>query len=106
MDILHAIVNHQTFGRGEVVQFNDDVISVSFSNLTGKKKFLFPSAFHEHLTLENESLNLEMIEFLKQNHLLLAAEQQRVERADRIAQFRADSIEKANVSAKSKKKKK
>jgi len=55
--------------------------------------------------LEDGSLNTEMAEFLKQNNILIEAEQQRVERADRIAQFRASSIEKAIGSPKSKKKK-
>lgn len=106
MDLMHATVRHQTFGQGEIVQLSNDVVSVSFENHPDKKKFLYPGAFHEHLTLQNESLHTEMAELLKQNNILVAAEQQRVERADRIAQFRADSIEKANVSAKSKKKKK
>ena len=106
MDIMHATVRHQTFGQGEIVQVNDDVVSVSFQNHPERKKFPFPGAFDTHLTLENEALHAEMAELLRQNNLLVAAEQQRVERADRIAQFRADSIEKANVSAKAKKKKK
>jgi len=105
MDLIHAIVLHKTFGRGEILEVGDDVITMSFSKPYGKKKFLFPSAFSEHLTLEDDSLNAEMAEFLKQSHILLKAEEQRVERANRIAQFRADSIEKANGSSKSKKKK-
>ena len=105
MNLLHAIVHHQTFGQGEVIQLSDDVISVSFSKPHGKKKFLFPTAFYQYLTLVDIPLNVEMDEYLKQNRQLLEAEEQRVERANRIAQFRADSIEKANGSAKSKKKK-
>ena len=80
------------------------VIIISFSKPYGKKKF-FPTAFYQHLALEDGSLNTEMAEFLKQNNILIEAEQQRVERADRIAQFRASSIEKAIGSPKSKKKK-
>ncbi|MEA5048130.1 MAG: hypothetical protein VB034_05895 [Eubacteriales bacterium] len=105
MNLLHGVVRHKTFGQGEIVQIGDDVIAVSFSKPYGKKKFLFPTAFYQHLTLEDESLNIEMVEFLKQNHILIEAEQQRVERADRIAQFRASSIEKAIGTPKSKKKK-
>lgn len=83
---------------------DNDVIIISFSKPYGKKKFIFPTAFYQHLTLEDVPLNSEMDEFLKQNHILIEAEEQRVERANRIAQFRADSIEKAN-EIKSKKKK-
>ncbi len=105
MNLLHATVHHQTFGPGEIVEIGDDVISVSFGKPNGKKKFLFPTAFRQHLTLESESLNAEMVTLLEQNHIQIAAEQQRAERADRIAQFRANSIEKANGSTKQKKKK-
>ena len=106
MNLLHATVHHQTFGQGEIIETGDDVISVSFNKPYGKKKFQFPGSFHQHLTLDNESLNEEMVEFLKQNLLLNNAIQQRAERADRIAQYRANSIEKANEATKSKKKKK
>ena len=105
MNLLHATVRHQAFGQGEIVEMGEDVISVSFAKPYGKKKFLFPGSFQQHLTLENESLNSEMVHFLEQNNLQLAAQQQRAERADRIAQCRANSIEKANGSPKSKKKK-
>ncbi len=104
MDLLHAIVHHKTFGQGEVMNVGDDVIIISFSKPYGKKKFLFPNAFYQHLTLEDVLLNSEMGEFLKQNHILIEAEEQRLKRVNRIAQFRADSIEKAN-EIKSKKKK-
>ncbi|MDD4312486.1 MAG: hypothetical protein PHW41_08395 [Eubacteriales bacterium] len=105
MELLHAIVHHETFGRGEVIEMNNDVISASFPKPYGKKKFVFPTAFNQHLTLEDASLSAEMAEILKQNHILVEAEEQRIERANRMAQYRADSIEKANVSSKSKKKK-
>jgi len=104
MDLLHAVVHHKTFGQGKVMDVDNDVIIISFSKPYGKKKFIFPTAFYQHLTLEDVPLNSEMDEFLKQNHILIEAEEQRVERANRIAQFRADSIDKAN-EIKSKKKK-
>jgi transcription elongation factor GreA-like protein len=107
MNLLHAVVHHQTFGQGEVIQLSDDVVSVSFPKPHGKKKFLFPTAFYQHLTIEDDSISSEMVEVLKQNHILVEAEEQRVGRANRMAQFRADSIEKANgVKAKAKPKKK
>ena len=106
MELLHATVRHQTFGQGEIIETGEDVISVSFSDPYGEKKFPFPSSFGQHLTLEDDSLNAEMTEFLKLAQIQVAALQQRAERADRIAQYRANSIEKANEAAKSKKKKK
>lgn len=105
MNLLHASVHHQTFGQGEIMEINDDTISVSFNKNTGRKKSLFPSSFSQHLTLDNELLNQEMIEFSKQNHIQVTEQQQRAERSDRIAQFRANSIEKAAGLPKSKRKK-
>lgn len=105
MNLLHAIVRHQTFGQGEVIQLSDDVVSVSFPQPHGEKKFQYPSAFHSHLTIEDNSIRTEMAEVLHQSHILIEAEEQRVGRANRMAQFRADSIEKANKSTKTKKKK-
>ena len=106
MNLLHAVVRHPTFGLGEVIQVSGDVISVVFPEPYGEKKFPFPNVFHQHLAIEDNSLNAEMVEVLKQNHILAEAEEQRVGRANRIAQFRADSIEKANgAKAKQKKKK-
>ena len=106
MNLLHATVSHPTFGQGEIIETGEDVICVSFSEPFGKKKFPFPGSFDQHLTLENESLSAEMIAFLKQNHIEITALQQRAERADRIAQCRANSIERANELTKVKKKKK
>lgn len=106
MDLLHATVRHQTFGQGEIIETGEDVISISFNEPYGEKRFPFPGSFDQHLTLENESLRAEMAEHLKQAQIQVAALQQRAERADRIAQYRASSIEKANETAKSKKKKK
>ena len=105
MNLLHAIVRHQTFGQGEVIQLSDDVVSISFPQPHGEKKFQYPAAFHSHLTIEDDSIRTEMAEVLHQSHILIEAEEQRVGRANRMAQFRADSIEKANKSTKTKKKK-
>jgi len=105
MNLLNAIVHHQTFGRGEITQQENDMVSVSFPKPYGKKKFLFPGAFHLHLVLEDETLISEMNEVLQQDHLQIAAEQDRAERSERIARFRATSVEKATVAKKTKKKK-
>jgi hypothetical protein len=105
MNLIHAIVQHQTFGRGEVVQQDEEMISVSFPKPVGKKKFLYPSVFLQYLTLEDGPLSAEMKDTLIQNNLLIVEEQQRVERSKRIAHFRAKSVEKSKESIKRKKKK-
>ena len=105
MNLLHAIVRHQTFGQGEVIQLSDDFVTVSFPQPHGEKKFQYPTAFSSHLTVEDDSIRTEVAEVLRQSNMLIEAEEQRAERANRMAQFRADSIEKANKSTKAKKKK-
>jgi hypothetical protein len=105
MNLLHAIVQHQTFGRGEVVQQDEEMISISFPKPVGKKRFLYPSSFLQYLTLEDGLLSDEMKNTLAQNNLQFVEEQQRAERSKRIAHFRAISVEKSKVTAKSKKKK-
>jgi len=106
MSFLHATVQHKTFGQGEIVQLNDDVVCVTFAKPYGKKKFLFPTAFSEYLSLEDKALKAEMAKELKQSKLLIAAEQQRAERSERIARYRANAAEKATAASKAKKKKK
>jgi len=83
------------------------MISVSFPKPYGKKKFLFPGAFGDHLALTDEALLAEMNEILQQKHIQVVAEQVRVERSERIARYLTDSAEKATrAKAASKKKKK
>ena len=81
MNLLHAIVHHQTFGQGEVIQVSDDFVSVSFPQPHGEKKFQYPAAFSSHLTIEDDSIKSEMAEVLRQSHLQIEAEEQRVGRA-------------------------
>lgn len=104
MELIHAIVHHNTFGQGKVMQIKDDVVSISFDKPYGRKKFLFPAAFVQHLKLEDESLRSEMKEVLRQNQATISAELERTERSDRIARFRANSIEQSQKALKQKKK--
>jgi hypothetical protein len=104
MELIHAIVQHPVFGQGEITHLDNEMVSVTFAKPYEKKKFLYPSAFQAHLTLADESLRSEMELFLHENHVLIAAAQERAERSDRIARFRASSVEKAASSTKSKKK--
>ena len=106
MDLLHAVVLHQKFGKGEVVQLSEDVISVSFPKPYGKKKFIYPTVFHHHLTLEDEALSSEMKQVIKEQTLINAAKQKRIERSERIARFCANAEEKAAEAQKPKAKKK
>ena len=103
MDLLHAIILHQVFGRGEIVEQDGEMISVTFAKPYGKKKFLFPEAFQQHLSLEDGALQSEVDKMLEKSNLLLIKEQARAERSERIARYRASSVEKSKANKKTKK---
>ncbi|MEN6339038.1 MAG: hypothetical protein ABFD03_02805 [Clostridiaceae bacterium] len=103
MDMIHAAVEHKVFGVGKVTKLAYDVLSVHFPAPYGDKKFMYPGAFVDHLTLCDPVLIEEMNEVLTQHHLLIAQAQDRVDRAERIARFRADSASKAKKPPRAKK---
>ncbi len=49
MDIVKKTVRHKTFGKGEICELRDDIITVIFDSTV--RKFVFPDAFREHLFL-------------------------------------------------------
>lgn len=105
MNLLHTFVQHQVFGRGEILQQDEEMVTVSFDKPYGKKKFLFPASFQDHLKLENEALLTEMSAVLEDANNQIAADQERAERNERIARFRANASEQALKASKAKKKK-
>jgi len=95
MNLLHVFVEHSVFGKGEITQYTSEMITVDFSKPHGQKRFLYPSAFSKHLTLCDAALIPELETELKSYNMGIAAAQDRVDRAERIARFRADSTAKA-----------
>lgn len=82
MNLLNEQVKHEMFGKGSVVEYTDSYIEVDFPD--GKKRFVFPDAFGEHLILENskiasrvESLKKEILQERHKEELEL--ERQRIE---------------------------
>lgn len=49
-------VYHKTFGQGAVIDQDGDVLTISFNQ--GNKKFLYPDAFVEHLTVIDTNTDL------------------------------------------------
>ncbi len=82
MKLLNEQVKHDMFGKGSVVEYTDSYIEVDFQD--GKKKFVFPDAFGEHLILQNSKIASRVAalkkEIMKERHKEeLELEQQRME---------------------------
>jgi len=95
MNVLNATVNHTVFGTGKITQQDGNILSVTFPKPYGKKKFLYPNAFVKHLTLCDASLLPAMEKELLAHRMQIVEEQDRQDRAERIARFRAESTAKA-----------
>jgi hypothetical protein len=106
MDVLHVTVKHAKFGEGQVTQQENSTLTVAFPKPYGEKKFLYPNAFAKHLSLCDTSLRPEMEKELRSHRMKIAESQERMERAERMARFRADSTAKAKKKPRAKAKKK
>ncbi len=53
MNMLNKQVIHKNYGKGKVVEHNDDYIEINF--VTGNKKFIYPDAFGKFLTLTDKT---------------------------------------------------
>lgn len=47
IDLINKEVIHQTFGRGNVVKYDESYIKISFES--GNKRFIFPDIFRKHI---------------------------------------------------------
>lgn len=59
MKLYGEVVKHKFFGRGKIVEFANNYVTVLFDESKEKKKFAYPTAFGSFLELGNKS-------FLKQ----------------------------------------
>jgi len=57
MELIGEIVKHKAFGRGQVIEFINNNVTVLFDESKEEKRFLYPSAFGEFLQLENKTLS-------------------------------------------------
>jgi len=106
MDVKNEAVRHAVFGAGKITRQNGNIITVAFPKPYGEKKFLFPDAFATHLTPCKASLKPEIEKELRARRIEIAAEHERIERAGKIARFRADAAAaKANKKTREKAKK-
>ena len=94
MNVLNITVKHEVFGIGRITEQEEDIITITFPKPYGKRKFLYPNAFLQHLTLCDASLTPEMEQELQLHHIQIKVEQNRVDHADRMARYRAASTSK------------
>lgn len=55
MELCGEIVTHKIFGRGLIVKFTNNHVTVLFDESKAEKRFIYPSAFGAFLELENKS---------------------------------------------------
>lgn len=59
--LIGQAVSHRTFGKGVIQSQTPSVVSVLFA--AGEKRFSYPDAFQEHLTLRDTALQQELSAF-------------------------------------------
>lgn len=81
MNILNKTVRHRTYGEGTICSFEDNVVAVRFG--TAVKKFIYPDAFKDYLTItESESrqyIEKKLLELEEENRLKREQEEKEAE---------------------------
>lgn len=88
MNILHENVRHTIFGKGEIIAQSDSTVTIRFLDRNDEKKFLYPQAFDQFLTLSNPELLPELESELSVLRVHAMEEQKRIEaakQAERLA---------------------
>src|SRR5690625_7252228 len=52
MNLLNEKITHETFGTGNVVEQDENIITVDFED--GNRKFVYPDAFGKFISLKDE----------------------------------------------------
>ena len=68
MQIVGEKVIHKVFGKGIVIDYKDDHISVYFNKITDEKKFVYPDAFEKFLTFESSDLQDRALAILSEKN--------------------------------------
>ncbi|MDS9471431.1 malate synthase [Sporosarcina pasteurii] len=90
MNLINEEITHKVFGEGNIVEHEGSIITVDFNE--GIKKFVYPDAFREFITLNDRDTAKSLKEiFLKKEKKKKALERERAEEQERLAlerQFR------------------
>lgn len=95
MNLIDKQVMHKSFGKGSIVDQNDEFVTINFDNET--KKFIFPDAFGQFLKLEDETANDTLKEAIvefeeKQEELVKQREEEQAQRV--LEQQRVNELKK------------
>ncbi len=90
MNMINKQVIHKSYGKGKIIEHNDDYIEINF--VSGNKKFIFPDAFGPFLTLTDKTAadSVDKIKQKKENELkAIEAELQKEKDAQQQTLIRA-----------------
>lgn len=55
MELCGEVVKHKVFGKGQIIEFENNYVTVLFDESKAEKKFTYPTAFGSFLVLESKS---------------------------------------------------
>lgn len=91
MNLADKKVVHETFGKGNVVNYNDSYIKINFES--GNKKFIFPDAFRKYITFTDQRATDLVRKKIQQKEEKLKKEELILEREKALEQKRQDLLE-------------
>lgn len=77
MDLTNKQVVHKIFGKGSIVDWNDDYVVVNFKS--GSKEFVYPDAFEKYLTIVDKRAANSVDKILEKLEIEREIEEQRIE---------------------------
>lgn len=83
MELLNMQVKHKVFGTGKVTDQVDTYVEVNFAD--GKRRFVYPDAFGEFLTLLDEEVAEEVAIIKEETEREQRIEEERIAREQKIA---------------------
>ena len=84
-NIIGQTVLHKAFGKGEICDFTNNIIKISFQ--TGEKDFVFPDAFELYLKAADENFHKYVKTLIKEKKIQEEnekAEKHRIERENAL----------------------
>lgn len=78
-DLKNLKVKHSVFGVGVITEISDNYLIIKFA--TRESKFVYPDAFEKFIIADDEAVQAEIIEEIKNKKLAAEAQQQAAEEA-------------------------
>ncbi|MGI6182185.1 MAG: hypothetical protein ACOYIE_08930, partial [Agathobaculum sp.] len=92
MELIGRALRHTTFGKGVVTGCKGNILTVCFAD--GDKKFLYPDAFADYLTLKDSALQTQIQNLLHRR----AAEKNAAQQARQQEQERLQTLRTLRIS--------